>query len=85
MVAALMTQIGIFGAAGRMGRAIAQVAVDAALPIAGGTDHKGGEALAPGIAITADPLALAQVADVLIDFSTPNALAAHLDLSLIHI
>lgn len=79
MVAALMTQIGIFGAAGRMGRAIAQVAVDAALPIAGGTDHKGGEALAPGIAITADPLALAQVADVLIDFSTPNALAAHLD------
>lgn len=62
-----------------MGRAIAQVAVDTALPIAGGTDHKGGDTLAPDITIATDPLALAQISDVLIDFSTPDALTTHLD------
>jgi 4-hydroxy-tetrahydrodipicolinate reductase len=75
----LMTRIGIFGAAGRMGRAIAQVAQEAGLEIAGGTDRGGAGELAPGIAITADPLALAEQSDVLIDFSVPAALSAHLD------
>ncbi|AJR25640.1 MULTISPECIES: 4-hydroxy-tetrahydrodipicolinate reductase [Sphingobium] len=74
-----MTRIGIFGAAGRMGRAIAQVAQEAGLEIAGGTDRGGAGELAPGIAITADPLALAEQSDVLIDFSVPAALSAHLD------
>ena len=63
-----MTTIGIFGAAGRMGRAIAQVAADADLGIAGGTDRDGVGEIAPGIAITTDPLALAERSDVLIDF-----------------
>ncbi|HWV12727.1 MAG TPA: 4-hydroxy-tetrahydrodipicolinate reductase, partial [Sphingobium sp.] len=74
-----MTTIGLFGAAGRMGRAIAQVAVEAGLTVSGGTDRDGSGDLLPGMPMTADPLALAQKSDVLIDFSVPAALAAHLD------
>ncbi len=74
-----MTTIGIFGAAGRMGRAIAQAAADAGLGIAGGTDRDAAGEIAPGIAMTADPLALAEASEVLIDFSVPGALGAHLD------
>jgi 4-hydroxy-tetrahydrodipicolinate reductase len=74
-----MTSIGIFGAAGRMGRAIAQAAAETGLTVAGGTDRDGSGELAPGVAITSDPLALAQTADVLIDFSVPAALSANLD------
>lgn len=74
-----MTSIGIFGAAGRMGRAIAQAAAEAGLTVAGGTDRDGSGELAPGVAIISDPQALAQAADVLIDFSVPAALAANLD------
>lgn len=74
-----MTSIGIFGAAGRMGRAIATVAAEAGLGICGGTDRDGSGEIAPGIAITSDPLALAERSDVLIDFSVPGALSAHLD------
>ena len=74
-----MTSIGIFGAGGRMGRAIAAVAMEAGLPIAGGTDRTPEDEIAPGIAISADPLALAERADLLIDFSVPGALSTHLD------
>lgn len=74
-----MTSIGIFGAAGRMGHAIAQVAKEAGLDIAGGTDRSGGEELIAGVMISTDPRALAEKSDVLIDFSVPSALAAHLD------
>lgn len=75
-----MTSIGIFGAAGRMGRAIAQAAGEADLRVAGGTDHApDGSDIAPGLTIGSDPLALAQASDVLIDFSVPGALSAHLD------
>ncbi|KQM97045.1 4-hydroxy-tetrahydrodipicolinate reductase [Sphingobium sp. Leaf26] len=74
-----MTTIGIFGAAGRMGRAIAQVAADTGLGLAGGTDRDPSGEIAPGIAMTADPLALAEASKVLIDFSVPGALSAHLD------
>ncbi|EQB02672.1 dihydrodipicolinate reductase [Sphingobium quisquiliarum P25] len=74
-----MAKIGIFGAAGRMGRAIAQVALDAGLDISGGTDRPGSGEVAPGIVITSDPVELARRSDVLIDFSVPAALAAHLD------
>ena len=74
-----MTSIGIFGAAGRMGRAIAQVAAETGTPLAGGADRDPTGEIAPGIAMTADPLALAAAADVLIDFSVPAALSSHLD------
>jgi 4-hydroxy-tetrahydrodipicolinate reductase len=62
-----MTRIGILGSKGRMGRAIASV-VDgcAGVSLAGGAD-KGD-----------DPSALAGSCDVLIDFSSPDALAANL-------
>ncbi len=59
------TRIGIFGSAGRMGQAIA-AAVDAA----GGTHA--------GIDIGGDAAALAKISDVIVDFSSPGALAAHL-------
>lgn len=62
-----------------MGRAIAQVAAEAGLPITGGTARDPSGEIAPGIAISADPLALAEASDVLIDFSVPGALSAHLD------
>jgi 4-hydroxy-tetrahydrodipicolinate reductase len=74
-----MSRIGIFGAAGRMGRAIAQIAIEAGLDIAGGTDRASSGEIAPGIAITDDALALAEKSDVLIDFSVPGALSTHLD------
>lgn len=74
-----MTAIGIFGARGRMGQAIAGMAADAGLEIAGGTDSQAGGTIGDGgAAITADPAALAARADVLIDFSVPAALDAHL-------
>ena len=63
-----MTEIGIFGSTGRMGRAIkAAVADYPGASLAGGTGKSG------------DPHAIARSADVLIDFSTPEALASHLD------
>lgn len=74
-----MTKIGIFGAAGRMGRAITQVAIESGLEISGGIDREGSGDILPGLAITTDPIALAQKSDVLIDFSVPAGLSAHLD------
>jgi 4-hydroxy-tetrahydrodipicolinate reductase len=62
---AWMTSIGIFGAGGRMGQAIAQ-ALDGKAGLAGGAD------------LGDDPAALAAASDVLVDFSTPGALSAHL-------
>lgn len=63
-----MTSIGILGAAGRMGQVIAAVAAEAGLKIAGRVDRGEG-----------DLAATAAAADVLIDFSAPDALAANLD------
>ncbi len=54
---AAMTSIGILGARGRMGRAIAEAAAEA------------------GATVAADQAA----SDVLVDFTAPNALQAHLD------
>ena len=63
-----MTAIGIFGSKGRMGAAIAAaIASSEGLILAGGADQ--GD----------DEQALAARADVLIDFSAPAALEAHLD------
>ncbi|WP_374944937.1 4-hydroxy-tetrahydrodipicolinate reductase [Sphingomonas sp.] len=61
-----MTSIGIYGSDGRMGRAItAAIAIEGAT-LAGGSDA--GD----------DPAPLAAAAQVLVDFSVPSALAAHL-------
>ena len=62
----VMTSIGIIGNEGRMGQALVQAAADAGLTIAGGIDKDG------------DPIALAKVADVLLDFSSPGALVGNL-------
>jgi len=51
-----MTSIGIFGAGGRMGRAIAEAAAQAGVPVAE-----------------------AGASDVLVDFTAPDTLQAHLD------
>ena len=61
-----MTAIGIYGSSGRMGRAIAEHIATEGARLAGGVDAGG------------DPAALARTADVLVDFSTPAALEAHL-------
>lgn len=68
-----MVEIGIIGAAGRMGRAIVDATAGGAAAIAGGIDRDGavhGD--------HADAAALAAAADVLVDFSSPGALAANL-------
>ncbi|WP_395611974.1 4-hydroxy-tetrahydrodipicolinate reductase [Allosphingosinicella sp.] len=68
-----MTSIGILGVHGRMGRAIGNAAVGAGATIAGGIDRDGG---AHGDHQTL--AALAAASDVLVDFTAPDALAAHL-------
>ena len=60
-----MTKIGIFGSAGRMGQAIAAAAESA-------------DCTHAGIDIGGDAAALAKISDVIVDFSAPDALAAHL-------
>ena len=63
-----MTAIGILGAGGRMGEAIArEIEGNAEATLAGGIDRDG------------DLTRLAAESDVLVDFSAPDALAAHLD------
>ncbi|WP_298674151.1 4-hydroxy-tetrahydrodipicolinate reductase [uncultured Sphingomonas sp.] len=61
-----MMKLGIYGSAGRMGRAIAAIATEEGVTIAGGVDAGG------------DPAPLARAADVLVDFSAPAALEANL-------
>jgi 4-hydroxy-tetrahydrodipicolinate reductase len=68
-----MTAIGILGASGRMGRAIADVAAADGIAIAGGIDQNGA-VHGPH----ADIASLAAASDVLIDFSIPGALAGQL-------
>ena len=69
-----MTAIGILGVSGRMGRAIGNVAATIGVPIAGGIDREGGVE-----GDHADAAELAKASDVLVDFTAPNALKAHLD------
>ena len=61
-----MTKVGIYGSAGRMGRAIATIANEEGVTVAGGVDAGG------------DAAALAGAAAVLVDFSAPAALEANL-------
>lgn len=60
-----MTSIGIIGSAGRMGHALETAAEEAGISVAGGIDKDG------------DPIALAKIADVLLDFSSPSALVGN--------
>ena len=62
-----MTSIGIFGSRGRMGRAIAEVIGDSE-----------GAALAGGADQGDDAGTVARASDVIVDFSSPAALAEHL-------
>ena len=63
-----MTSIGILGAEGRMGKAIARLlASEEGVDLAGGADLGG------------DAAALAANSDVLVDFTAPDGLQAHLD------
>ncbi len=69
-----MVGIGIIGAAGRMGQSIANAAVTAGATITGGIGRDG--------AVHGDhpdAPSLAAASDVLVDFSTPEALSASLD------
>jgi 4-hydroxy-tetrahydrodipicolinate reductase len=70
-----MMRIGILGATGRMGRAIADAVASAPdAGVSGGIDRDGqveGE--------HRDPAALARASDVLVDFTAPDALQGHLD------
>ena len=64
----MVTRIGILGGAGRMGQAIAALL------------HEGADARPGGSAdLGDDPAALASACDVIVDFSAPDGLAAHLD------
>ena len=75
----IMTRIGILGANGRMGRAIAEVCRERGLSVAGGIDRPASDGEAePGHSFESDATALARISDVLVDFSAPDALGAHL-------
>jgi len=65
-----VAHIGIIGSAGRMGQALGAAIAAAGETCAGGVDQGG------------DVLALAEVSDVLVDFSTPAALEDNLDAAL---
>jgi 4-hydroxy-tetrahydrodipicolinate reductase len=62
-----MARIGIIGSQGRMGAALVEAITAAGEVHAGGIDQGG------------DPLALARLSEVLVDFSAPGALEANLD------
>ena len=61
-----MARIGIIGSEGRMGQAIAQVVEASGHDLAGGVDQGG------------SPAGLADISDVLVDFSSPAALGENL-------
>lgn len=71
---ARMARIGILGILGRMGQAIEAVAAQSGATVAGGIDRDG-----PSLGEHGDAAALAGACDVLVDFSAPGAVRAHLD------
>jgi 4-hydroxy-tetrahydrodipicolinate reductase len=62
-------RIGIIGSEGQMGKALALAIPAAGYALAGGVDQGG------------DVVALAEASDVLVDFSSPDALEANLDIA----
>lgn len=78
-----MIAIGILGAGGRMGQAlIAELAGAPDLRLAGAVERPGhplcGSRVGDGLLVCANAAPLARAADVLIDFTTPDALEEHL-------
>ena len=81
-----MTRIAVFGATGRMGQTLIRlIADDAALELAGAATEPGHDAVGHdagseagrqplGVTITDDPVAAVSGADVVIDFTLPEAL-----------
>ncbi|WP_448581060.1 4-hydroxy-tetrahydrodipicolinate reductase [Thermaurantiacus sp.] len=72
--------IGVLGAGGRMGRALVEaIAAAPDLALAGGVERPGhpacGAALPGGLVVAANAAPVAHRADVLVDFTTPEALA----------
>ena len=79
-----MTRVGVLGAGGRMGQAIIAALAEApGLKLGGAVERAGhrivGSDLGDGLIVCSNPLALAHACDVLIDFTTPDALAANLE------
>lgn len=71
-------RIGIAGVGGRMGRLLVEEARAAGHTVSGGTLRPGGIATAPeGVAVAADPAALAAGCEVMIDFTIAAAAAAN--------
>lgn len=78
-----MIKIGVLGAGGRMGQAIiAEVQAAADCWLAGGVERPGhpicGTVIGDGLIVCANAAPVAHRADVLIDFTTPDALEEHL-------
>lgn len=78
-----MIKLGVLGAGGRMGRAIIDAIVAAPdCVLAGGVERPGhpncGEVIGDGLIVCANAAPVAHKADVLIDFTTPDALEEHL-------
>ena len=78
-------KIAVAGAGGRMGRTLIELVLAAEdLELSGAMEAAGhaavGEDAAPGVRVTADAAAALAGAECLIDFSTPTATLAHLDL-----
>lgn len=88
--------VGIVGCAGRMGRMLVQMVLETdGLTLAGGTEPAGSDALGQdlgalvgfadiGITVTDDAAALFAVADVVIDFTIPEATVQHARLAVAH-
>jgi len=79
-----MIRIGLIGAGGRMGQAIiAAIAADPRLVLGGAVERAGhrsiGTPLGHGLTICTNSSALAHNCDVLVDFTSPDALDANLD------
>src|SRR5919106_5140054 len=89
-------RIGVLGCAGRMGRAvIGELLAAEGCPLAGGVDRSDHPALGQdlgtlagegplGITVSDDAAALIESADVVIEFSAPDATAAHVALAAAH-
>lgn len=80
-----MTKVGVLGAGGRMGQAIIAALCDTPGIELGGAVERAGHAIVGtklrdgGLIVCSNPLALAHSCDVLVDFTSPGALAANLE------
>lgn len=78
-----MIKLGVLGAGGRMGRAIIEaIATAPDCVLAGGVERPGhpncGEVIGEGLIVCANAAPVAHKSDVLIDFTSPQALDEHL-------